>query len=594
MRYASPSLFAVILFLLVIAVGAALLLKRQLTRQTRHLKVSEDRLNTILDGVDSSIYIKDLSLKYLYGNGKVCGIFKKTPEELVGCSDNDFFCEEDLAVMRRNDLRVIREGVRVTSEEEIHTHGKPTMTFLSVKIPLRDADGRVEALCGISTEITGHRAAQQKVHQIAFYDPLTSLPNRRLLTERIDQARAALRNGAGLSALIFIDIDHFKRINDARGHDVGDAVLCGVAARLKDMVRHEDTVARMGGDEFVVLLASVGKTRDVALHATMQIAEQLRASLARPLMANGHAYMAGGSVGVTLLDTDNRTTTEVLHDADTAMYQSKALGRNRVVLFHPDMHAKINARLALERDLADAIGTPQIHMVLQTQYDRKGEIAGAELLMRWTHPVHGAIPPAVFIPLAEQTGAICTLGSWALQQACDTLVRLQSAQQVYPVSVNVSPREFKDANFVANVLNALADSGAPGDRLIIELTEGLLVDDMTDVVSKMAELAVFGVRFALDDFGTGYSSLTSLRRMPLHQLKIDSSFVQELPTREDTCAIVRLILAMASQLQLHVVAEGIETQEQADFLLAHGCDAIQGFLCGQPMPVGELLKPLPA
>jgi diguanylate cyclase (GGDEF)-like protein/PAS domain S-box-containing protein len=584
----------VIVFLLLVAAGVAMLLKRQVTRQAQHLKASEARLNAILDGVDSSIYIKDLSLKYAYGNGKVCGIFKKTPEELVGCSDDDFFCEEDLAVMRHNDLRVIREGVRVTSEEEIHTHGKPTMTFLSVKIPLRDADGRVEALCGISTEITGHRAAQQKVHQIAYYDPLTSLPNRRLLTERISQARTALRNSAGLGALVFLDLDHFKRINDARGHDVGDAVLRGVAQRLKGIVRHEDTVARMGGDEFVVLLASVGKTQDEALHAAMQIAEQLRAALAQPLLVSGHAYIAGASVGVTLLNNDDKTTTEVLHEADTAMYRSKELGRNRVALFRPDMHAEINARLALERDLADAIGTPQIQMALQTQYDRNNQIVGAELLMRWTHPVHGAIPPSTFIPIAEETGAIDALGAWAMQQACATLVQLQSTNQYYPVSVNVSPREFKDGNFVANVRKALDDSGAPADRLIIELTEGLLVDDMPDIVAKMSELAISGVRFALDDFGTGYSSLTSLRRMPLHQLKIDGSFVRDIPACEDTCAIVRLILAMAAQLQLHVVAEGIETQDQADFLLANGCHAMQGFLCARPVPVQHLLAPLPA
>ncbi|HUH58625.1 MAG TPA: EAL domain-containing protein [Candidimonas sp.] len=594
MRYASPAVIGVLVCLFLLAAGAALLLQRRLARRTRHLKASEARLNTILDGVDSSIYIKDLSLKYVYGNGKVCGIFKKTPDELVGCGDDDFFCDEDLAVMRHNDLRVLREGVRVTAEEEIHSPGAPTLSFLSVKIPLRGADGRIEALCGISTEITEHRAAQQKVQRIAFYDPLTNLPNRRLLIERIDQARAAIRNGAGLGALVFIDLDHFKRINDARGHDVGDAVLCGVAQRLKDVVGHEDTVARMGGDEFVILLVSAGTGPDDAMHGAMAIAEQLRASLARPLTIAGHAYIVGGSVGVTLLHKDDKTTADVLHEADTAMYRSKELGRNRVAFFNPEMHAQINARLALERDLVDAIGTPQLQMALQTQYDRNNEIVGAELLMRWTHPVHGSIPPSTFIPIAEETGAINALGAWALQQACRTLLQLQSAQQHYPVSVNVSPREFKDANFVANVRKALADSGAPGDRLIIELTEGLLVDDMPGIVEKMSELAILGVRFALDDFGTGYSSLTHLRRMPLYQLKIDDSFVREIPRCEDTCAIVRLILAMAAQLQLHVVAEGIENQEQADFLLANGCDAMQGFLCARPVPVQQWLAPLPA
>lgn len=574
-----------------LALGIALFFKTQVARRTRDLVASEERLNTILDGVDAHIYIKDRNLTYQYGNRKIREFFQLDMPNFVGRRDGDFFDPETCEVLRRHDLRVIEDGERVAQEETCPEPGTGRFeTCLSIKIPLRGANGEIEALCGISTDITQHKAAQEAAHRLAFYDSLTGLPNRRLLLERMEHAVDAIRHGAGIGAVLFMDLDNFKRINDARGHKVGDALLCSVARRLSGMVRAEDTVAHIGGDEFVILLDHLGRTPEDSARVAMMTADSVRQALEEPFVIDGEAYLSGGSVGVTLLRESDRSSEDMLREADTAMHRSKEAGRNCVAFYEASMQKEVEDRLSLERDLAEAIGTPEIEMHVQPQYDARGQVVGAEMLIRWNHPVRGQVPPSRFIPIAEETGLVLRIGDWTLQQACATLLRMQKAGASYPLSVNVSPRQFRQPDFVELVKDILKESGAPGERLIFEITEGILIEDVQGAIDRMSELVQLGIRFSIDDFGTGYSSLAYLKRLPLYELKIDRTFIQDTPDDPDNTAIVHLVLSMARQLNLRVVAEGVETQAQADFLTLNGCDCLQGFLFARPMAIDEWLS----
>ncbi len=495
------------------------------------------------------------------------------------------------AALRLHDLRVIENGERVVQEEHnVAADGSNVGTFLSIKVPLRNAEGEVEALCGISTDITEHRAAQQEIQRLAFYDALTELPNRRLLLENIDHALSIAKLDSLYSALLYIDLDNFKRINDGHGHDVGDAVLRTVAERLKNCVNTVDTVARIGGDEFVILLDYVGRDAEEALPNAKRAAEKVRAVLEEPIVLNQQDYLAGASIGLTLICPDSVSTADVMREADMAMYSSKQTGRNRVAVYETAMHHEASERLLLESDLSHAIGTGQFEMLIQPQWNSARHVIGAELLMRWHHPERGTISPDIFIPIAEQSGLILRLGDWAMQQACQILKQLRQAAEFYPLSVNVSPRQFRRTDFVERVQEILAEHGTPADGLIFEVTENVLIEDMQATIERMAQLAALGVRFSIDDFGTGYSSLAYLKRLPLYELKIDESFMHDTPANADDTAIVKLILAMAKQLHLQVVAEGVETREQADFLIENGCDAIQGYLFARPMSVMDWLS----
>ncbi len=576
--------------LLALALATAIWLKIKVARQTRHLVASEARLNTILDSVDAAIYIKDRQLKYQYGNRKVCGLYRLDPPDLIGHTDDDLHDTPQLATIRRNDLRVINQGERIASEEQFRDVDGKVSTYFSIKIPLLDAQGRVEGLCGISTDVTEHKETQEAAHRLAHFDPLTGMPNRRQLLERIEQAMQLIQNGSGVGALLCIDLDNFKRVNDARGHIVGDTLLQIVSTRLKELSPEDSMVARIGGDEFVILLPHLGRNTDCAAREAIQLAEHLRAALEQAVILDDQSFACSGSIGATLLRPDGKTTEDVLREANTAMHRSKGAGRNRVAFFETAMQTELEERLALEHDLAHAIGTDQLDMHLQPQYDASGSVVGAELLIRWNHPERGAISPARFIALAEETGIILRIGDWTLQRACQALRELQAHGHSYPISINVSPRQFRQSDFVSRVREILLETQAPADRLTFEVTEGTLIQDIQDAIDKMTQLTALGIRFSIDDFGTGYSNLTYLKRFPLHELKIDKSFLHDTPADPDNRAIVKLILAMARQLNLKVVAEGVETQDQADFLIAHGCDSLQGYLYARPMPISQWLQ----
>ena len=462
-------------------------------------------------------------------------------------------------------------------------------------VPFADEGGKHTHWVAVERDISQRKRAEDDIHRLAFYDVLTGLPNRRLLMDRLGQLVANVGRGGAVSAVLFVDLDRFKLINDARGHATGDALLQHAAARLAQLVRKTDTVARIGGDEFVVLLADVGHASDGMLHAaqaTRVVAEKIRDAIARDFDIDGQRYSCSASIGVTLLPRGDQSAHDLLREADTAMYRAKTAGRDHVVFFEAAMQADVERRLSMERELAQALADGALEMHYQPQVDRAGRTVGAELLMRWRRPDGSMVPPALFIPVAEESGLIVALGLWALRQACDAVQELARAGHRIALSVNVSPSQFRQPDFVAQVRAALHDSGAPARQLILEVTEGLLVDKLDDTIARMHELAALGLRFSIDDFGTGYSSLAYLKKMPLYELKIDRSFIEDTPDDADATAIVQAILAMARHLRLRVVAEGVETQAQADFLNASECDCMQGYLHARPAPLAALLRHL--
>jgi len=453
--------------------------------------------------------------------------------------------------------------------------------------------GPAARFIALSRDITSRRQAELAMHQLAYFDALTGLPNRRRLMDDMRVALEEAQAGGFVGGVFYIDLDNFKQINDARGHTVGDALLVQAGQRLARNARPGESVARLGGDEFVMLVPRLGSGMAPAHKAALVLAAQLRDSLDAPYTVAGTLYSSTGSVGVTLFPRGNERVEDLLREADTAMYCAKDLGRNRVCFFEPGMHADAQERLALEQDLKQAVAEDALQVYVQPQVNAQGVVTGGELLLRWHHPQRGSVAPTRFIPVAEDSGLILRMGARVLHKACEALAVLHAAGQSLSISVNVSQRQFRQDDFVATVRDTLEETGAPARLLILEVTESLLVEDWEDSVRRMTELVHLGVRFSIDDFGTGYSSLAYLKRLPLFELKIDKSFVQDAPTDPNDAAIVQAILSMARHLRLHVVAEGVETQEQADFLRTNACEGLQGYLFGRPETLsGWLVKRL--
>ena len=579
---------AALLGLLALALLSSLWLRRQVAQKTAHLLTSEERLGTILNSVDAFIYIKDTQLRYQYANSKVCQLFELPLDQVVAQTDSAFFDEATVTKLRVNDLRVIEQGERVEEEETNRdTKGRVEHSYVSVKLPLRDADGCIYALCGISTDITKRKQAEEAIHQLAFYDPLTSLPNRRLLQDRVQQLLTTLPRNPQGAALMFIDVDNFKDINDTLGHDMGDVLLRQMAQRMGECIRAQDTLARQGGDEFVVMLVDLARQPEEAANEAQRVAQKLLSRLAEPYTLGERQHPGSVSIGVALVDAKNPSREELFKQADLAMYQAKAAGRNALRFFNPTMQAQVMARTSLEADLHWAYQNEEFVLFYQPQVNMQGDTLGYEALLRWQHPMRGLVAPSEFIAAAESCGIIASVGGWVLQTACQQLVLWagHAQKRQWTIAMNVSARQFRQADFVAQVQEALTRTGANPAGLELELTESQLVDDVPGVVAKMDALRLLGVRLSLDDFGTGYSSLAMLKRLPLHQLKIDQSFVRDMLTDPQDAAIIRAIVTMGDSLALEVIAEGVELTEQRDALLALGCKHYQGYLFGRPAPL---------
>lgn len=437
-------------------------------------------------------------------------------------------------------------------------------------------------------DISQRKAVEERARYLAYYDPLTQLPNRRLLLDRLQQALAMSARHQSYGAVLMLDLDNFKSLNETQGHDMGDRLLGVVAQRLRSCVHVDDTVARHGGDEFVVVLRSMGESEQAAAAGAEEVAQKILNVMREPFELNGELHHTTLSIGITLFHGQRESADELLKRGDLAMYRAKAEGRNALRFFDPEMQAVVEARVALEADMRAGIAQGQFELAYQPQM-ALGSIVGAEVLMRWLHPEKGPISPVQFIPLAEESGLIHRLGEWVLRTACERLAAWAADPVLseLTLSVNVSAQQFHQAGFVPQVLAALASTGADARRLRLELTESLLLEDIDDTVKKMVRLKSYGVGFSLDDFGTGYSSLSYLKRLPLDELKIDQGFVRDVLTDPNDAAIARTIVALGTSLGLQVTAEGVETEAQRQFLERNHCYAWQGYLLSPPLPLKE-------
>ncbi|MFT0170000.1 EAL domain-containing protein [Paraburkholderia mimosarum] len=453
-------------------------------------------------------------------------------------------------------------------------------------VPITDSRGEFIGFRTSGRDITERKIADERIKELAFYDALTGLPNRTLLLDNLKEAIAGSARHGTSGALLFIDLDHFKTLNDTLGHDKGDLLLQEVAKRLAASIPEGDTVARVGGDEFVVVVGNLHPDNAEAARQTERLGERILEVLGDPYRLGDIDYRSTASIGATVFKGLQASTDDLMKQADLAMYKSKERGRNAVRLFDPEMQTFVLERAALEAELREAIETGQLVLHYQMQIDGD-RITGAEALVRWRHPERGLVYPADFIPVAEETGLIAGLGNWVLHAACMQLARWAARPDTehLTIAVNVSVQQLHKPDFVANVLATLEQTGARPDRLKLELTESVLVDNVQEIIEKMEALKARGIVFALDDFGIGYSSLSYLKRLPLDQLKIDRSFVRDVLVDPNDAVIARTIVALAHSLGLGVIAEGVETEEQRAFLAAAGCYAYQGYLFCRPVPV---------
>ena len=450
-------------------------------------------------------------------------------------------------------------------------------------------NGEAPQFIVISRDITASRVAAAEIEHLAFYDPLTGLPNRRLLIDRLKQALATSGRRGHEGALLFIDLDNFKALNDTRGHEMGDQLLLQVAERLTGCVRKSDTVARLGGDEFVVILEDLGpRTPDSAAKAGI-VSEKVLLTLNQPYLLDNNEHASTVSMGVTLFSSAGDAPDDLVKQADIAMYQAKAAGRNALRFYDPEMQSAITGRVQLERDIRSAITRDQFVLHFQRQVTHDGRTVGAEALIRWPHPTRGMVMPGAFIPIAEETGLIAPIGLWVLDTACMQLKVWEGDAKTrdLQLSINVSAHQFRQANFVELVASTLRRTGARANSLTLELTESVMLESVQDSIEKIKLLGQIGVRFSIDDFGTGHSSLAYLSTLPIAQLKIAQPFVDNIGTNPTGAVIIQTIIGMAQNLGLEVIAEGVETEAQRAFLEAHGCLLCQGYLFGRPVPISE-------
>jgi diguanylate cyclase (GGDEF)-like protein/PAS domain S-box-containing protein len=535
------------------------------------------------------MFITDTARAILQVNHAFTEITGYTQQEAVGCDPRLLNSgRHDAAFFAAMTASIERDGTWHGEIWNRRKSGEIYPEWLTITA-VKDDAGLTTNYVATFTDITLRKAAEDEIRNLAFYDPLTGLPNRRLLMDRLELALVASARHHRKGALLFVDLDNFKTLNDTLGHDKGDLLLQQVANRLLSCTREGDTVARLGGDEFVVMLEDLSENALAAVNHVEAVGKKILAMLDQPYQFTDCAHQSSASIGATLFGEHQETIDEPLKRADMAMYQAKAAGRNNVRFFDPQMQAVVTARATLEAGLRDALEHDQFLLYYQPQVMGERQITGAEILLRWQHPQQGIVAPAEFIALAEETGLILPLGHWVLDSACMQLAIWDSRIEMadFTLTVNVSARQFHQADFVDQVLAVLEQRGANPRRLKLELTEGLLISNVEDVIAKMNALKEKGVGFSLDDFGTGYSSLSYLKRLPLDQLKIDQSFIKDILIDPNDAAIARVIVALAGSLGLAVIAEGVETEAQRSFLALHACHCYQGYLFSPPLPLDE-------
>ncbi|MDP1998557.1 MAG: EAL domain-containing protein [Rhodoferax sp.] len=561
------------------------------TQREDALQQEKALLRSLIDAIPDLIFIKDENGVYLECNKATEQLIGFSRSEQIGKTDFDFFDRETADKIRGHDSKVINGGVAVLVEEWVTYPDGRRVLLEANKTPLFGSGGQVKGLVGISRDITARKQAESQIQALAFSDPLTGLPNRRLLMDRLDQALTATYRHDHQVALLFLDLDNFKTLNDTLGHQNGDSLLKQVAQRLTASVREGDTVARLGGDEFVVILENLSNDAQDAATQAQGVTAKILGALGQSYEIEGHAHHSTVSIGVTLFGGSERESIEEpLKRAELAMYQAKSAGRNSLCFFTPELRTAVTTRATLEAELREAIKEGQLILYYQPQVGNDARMIGVEALVRWRHPQRGLVSPAEFIPIAEASGLILPLGRWVLETACKQLAAWSGQPEMshLTMAVNVSARQFRLDEFVREVLDICNANGANPQRLKLELTESVLVDNVEDIVFKMNALRTNGVGFSIDDFGTGYSSLSYLKRLPLDQLKIDKSFIRDILSDLDDAAIARMVVALAASLGLSVIAEGVETEAQREFLAKLGCDNYQGYLFSRPLPIEEL------
>lgn len=559
-------------------------------RSEEEIRATSRLLDSIVENIPNMIFLKRASdLRFVLFNRageKLLGVDRK---EMLGKNNYDLFPKEQADIFTANDRAALASpAIFDIPEESVDTRQGERRIVHTKKLALHDSEGKVEYILGISEDITERKKAEERISELAFYDQLTGLPNRTLLMDRLKQAISSGNRYGTFGAVLLIDLDNFKTLNDTLGHDIGDTLLKQVAHRLMLLVRDGDTVARLGGDEFVIALAGLSAVEREAANAVETVTEKILATLNQPYQLGSALYHSTASIGATLFKGDLAGIDDLIKQADMAMYKSKAAGRNAVRFFDPSLEATIKERAALEDDLRRAIVENQFLLYYQAQISSE-QLTGCEVLLRWQHPQRGLVSPTEFIPLAEETGLILPLGHWVLQAACSQLaVWAEQPEMAHlTLAVNVSAHQFRQPEFVNQVLEVLKNTGVNPRMLKLELTESLLVSDVDEVIEKMFVLKAKGVCFSLDDFGTGYSSLSYLKRLPLDQLKIDQSFVRDILVNPNDASIAKTIIVLAQNLGLGVIAEGVETKIQKEFLANIGCHAYQGYFFSRPLPLDD-------
>lgn len=565
---------------------------KELNQSHLNLKKSEETYRLIFENLQD-VYLEitlDGTISEI--SPSISTISDYTREELLGSHIRSLF---PFASERDEMLQLLRQDEKICDFEinlrNKNNHAIPCSLNASYQKNAQHFEAKIYATL---RDITERKRAEERIEHLAYYDALTELPNRRLLLNRLEQNISRARRYNHYGAMLFLDLDRFKTINDSLGHSIGDLLLMEVASRLSEDLRSEDTVSRIGGDEFVVLLSDLGKDPEAAILAAQHKAEVIRERLAQRYDIKKNILQVTASIGVAMFpatDGTIETGNDILRYADSAMYRAKVGGRDTVRFFQPNMQAAADTRLGLEKELRHALERHELELFFQPQVDAKGNIFGAEALARWHHPSKGFIPPTTFVQVAEATGLILPIGEWVLRTACQCLKKwADRGLVIHHLAVNVSPRQFRQPDFIGQVQKIIDETGIELANLGLELTEGMVIDNIHDTIEKMDGLKKLGVEFSIDDFGTGYSSLAYLKKMPLDILKIDRSFVQDIETDANAAAIVSAIIAMARHLDLKVIAEGVESHSELDFLENNGCLLYQGFLFSQPLPESEFIE----